>query len=680
LLKTKKSYLEYFINFTKNPELLFYVWLLALTIACYGLLIPFLGFYWDDIPYLYLFHNFGPFGFPEFVSFDRPFSAWIFMLTTALFGYKPIFYHLFALVLRFASAVLFSKIIQNLWPKNIAFRQISASLFLVYPGFLQQPIAVIYNHHLSVLCLFLLSIELMLENLKKEKNKNLPFIISILASLHMFSIENFATLELIRPVLIYIVLNQQEKNEGLFKKILMHWLPYLSIFLVFLIWRTIIFSFPSYQPGFFDILKENPLSAWTSLFSRIPKDFQTATIGAWIERFNIPTVANFGKTATTIFWVLVLSSFLATFVYFGLMQKTNPTQLFPASQFLKVFLIGLLLFFLAGSIVWVLELPLEIEFAWDRMTLAFIPATAILLACLLASIQKFQPIRHIALGVLISMAIGSHFQNSMSYKRDWDIFKDFLWQLSWRMPNLKQNTTLLGSQIGLNYYSDNSLTPAINFIYQDGEPSQQYNTLFYFTEVRLGTRIPEMEKGIPIGQSQRSFYFEGNTSDVVALRFKPPGCVQVMDNIYSNSITNLNLSDLQVEEIKLSNLNRISEQPAHQPPLFLAGNEPDKTWCYFFQKADLARQFKKYDVVAFLGDEAVALGLSPRIASEWLPFLEGYLQIGNFDTAREIANHISGAEGNYRNGLCYTLNRLEQQPDFPYKNELIEFIKVYNCY
>ena len=677
MIRTRK-FTELF-RIVQEPENIFYAWLFFLCIVCFGLLIPLLGFYWDDLPYIYHYHTFGPAGFPEYVSFDRPFSAWIFMLTTSLFGYHPIGYHLLALLLRFTSAILFSKIIKILWPENHFFRFFSSSLFLVYPGFLQQPIALIYNHHLSVLCLFLLSTKLMLDNILREKKSGLLFVISIFSSFHLFSIENFATLELIRPILIYILLRQKKDYEHLLRRTFLYWLPYLVIFLVFLVWRIFIFRFPSYHPGFFEAFIQQPLTALNALFSRIPLDFYTSTFGAWMESMEIPTVSEFGRSATYLFWILIATGFALTFFFTVFMQHFHPSPKFSTKSHIIPILVGLTLFVLAGSIVWVLDLPLEIVFAWDRMTLAFIPATAVLFGAGLSLMDKLKPLRNMIFCLLISTAIGSNFQNGMAFKRDWESFGDFLWQLSWRIPDLQKNTAIIGSNIGFKFFSDTSLTPALNLVYREGEPSHQFDYLFYYTEVRLGLRIPEMEKNLPISQSQRSYYFDGNTSNVIAIRYKPPGCLHIMDNVYANSITNLNLSDLQVEEIRLSNLNRINPEPFHQPPQFLAGIEPQKSWCYFYQKADLARQFKQYDQIIKLGDDAVAGGFSPRIASEWLPFLEGYIWSGQWETARFISDQIYNAEGNYDGGLCYTIKRINAQPDFPYKKELSEFIKVYNC-
>ena len=282
--------------------------------------------------------------------------------------------------------------------------------------------------------------------------------------------------------------------------------------------------------------------------------------------------------------------------------------------------------------------------------------------------------------LIISAAIGSHFQNNMAYKRDWENFQDFLWQLSWRMPALEEDTTLLGSEIGLKYYSDNSLTPALNMIYRDDlDASRKLDYLFYYTEVRLGSGLPALEKDLQINQRHRSYSFTGSTSDIVAIRYNPPACMHIMDRTYSNSITNRNLSEMQAAELRLSNLERILPLPVHNPPEFLAGGPPEKTWCFFFQKADLARQYGDFESIVRLGDQAIQEGLAPRIGSEWLPFLEGYIRSGRWTKAEDLAAEIYALDGNYANGLCYTLERIRDNLNAQVHNQIDKIIRDYNC-
>jgi hypothetical protein len=166
---------------------------------------------------------------------------------------------------------------------------------------------------------------------------------------------------------------------------------------------------------------------------------------------------------------------------------------------------------------------------------------------------------------------------------------------------------------------------------------------------------------------------------MIAFKFNPPSCLQVMDRVYSNSITNPNLSNLQTDELRMTDLALVQTDPQKSPPTYLFGDEPEKSWCYYFEKADLARQYSNFAQIKILGDEAIEKGLFPRSASEWLPFLEGYSWLGNWDKVGFILNDISSSAGNYQQGMCYTLNRINNNEQFPFTRKIQEYLKGYNC-
>jgi len=665
----------------KRQITLVYAWILFLCFLSYGILIPALGFYWDDLPILFQYKTFGAAGFPEFLASDRPFSAWNFMLTTSLFRFNPLGYHLLAFALRYLSVILFYRIFREVWPEKTQSAAIAASIFAVYPGFHQQPIALIYCHHLSVFCLFLLSVLLMLKNSQREKFNWPAGIISWLAACGMFSIENFATLEMIRPLLLwFILMPKHHSTKEMLKAVIKAWLPYLLIFGTFMIWRVFIFKFPTYDPDLLEGYTSSPASTLAALLARIPRDFYTVTAGAWLNSFEVPIISDFGISATYLFWGLVAVSLL---VSIAVTMIISPDRYAPAESsrktWLELLLAGILAFFLAASIVWVLEMPLEIEFAWDRMTLAFIPAIAILAAAAFALTNKTRFAANIVCCLLVSAAVGSHFENGMSYKRDWENMQDLFWQMSWRMPDLESGTTVLGSGIGVNYYSDNSLTAPLNLMYTPENQSYNLNYVFYYSDVRVGTRLPALEKDLAIHQPYRSFSFNGSTNQVIAIKYDPPACLQVMDRIYANSISLPNLSDMQAAELKLTDLSLIKPEPANQPLADIFGSQPPVDWCYYFEKADLARQLGDYEKAAELGEEAIQQGCAPRAASEWLPFLESNIRLENWERVESISSEIQKAEGNYLNGLCTTMKRLSKDESVANPDKLVEYMQVYNC-
>ncbi len=675
----------HYFSSEKRQTGLVYAWMLALCFLSYGVLIPKLGFYWDDFPILFLSKTFGALGFPEFLASDRPFSAWNFMLTTSLFKFNPLGYHLLAFALRYLSVILFYWIFRTVWPEQRKIAAVAASIFAVYPGFHQQPIALIYCHHFSVFDLFLLSVLLMLHNAKRE-NFNWPLaIISYIGALGMFSIENFATLEMLRPLLLWILLKPKFKDlKALIKAILKQWLPYLLIFGAFMFWRVFIFKFPTYEPDLLEGYQSSPTSIFATLFSRIPKDFITVTVKAWLDSFRIPKVSDFGTSATYLFWALTAAGALLSALFLTLLGNDKPVEKPTHRKHLWEWLIvGLFLYCLAGSIVWVLDLPLEIEFAWDRMTLAFIPGVALLAALVYALANRSRLLANLLVCLLIGSAVGAHFENGMSYKRDWEDMQDLFWQMSWRMPDLEPGTTVLGSDIGVNYYSDNSLTAPLNLMYAPDSQSYDLNYVFYYSDVRLGSWLSALEPGLAIHQPYRSFDFNGSTDQVVAIKYNPPACLQVMDRVYANSIALPNLTETQAAELKLTDLSLIRGEPAHQPLEEIFGSAPHKGWCYYFETADLARQNGNYEQAAALGEEAIAQGFAPRAASEWLPFLESNLRLENWERGESIAEEMLAAEGNFENGLCNTLKRLSRDEDLtsPEKlaDKLVEYMQIYNC-
>ncbi|BBB48270.1 hypothetical protein [Pelolinea submarina] len=675
-----KKIISFFAS-EKRQTWLVYAWMLVICFLSYGVLIPALGFYWDDFPILFLYKTFGASGFPEFLASDRPFSAWNFMLTTSLFKFNPLGYHLLAFALRYLSVILFYWIFRTVWPERRKIAAVAAGIFAIYPGFHQQPIALIYCHHFSVFDLFLLSVLLMLQNAKREKFNWPLAIVSYVGALGMFSIENFATLEMLRPLLLWILLKPKFKDfKALIKAILKLWLPYLLIFGAFMFWRVFIFKFPTYEPDLLEGYQSSPTSILVTLFSRIPKDFFTVTVKAWLDSFRIPKVSDFGTSATYLFWALSAAGALLSALFLSLLGNDKPvekaTQKKPLWEWLVV---GLFLYCLAGSIVWVLDMPLEIEFAWDRMTLAFIPGVAVIAALIYALVDKSHFAANLLVCLLIGSAVGAHFENEMSYKRDWEDMQNLFWQMSWRMPDLEPGTVVLGSDIGVDYYSDNSLTAPLNLMYAPDSRSYDLNYVFYYSDVRLGSWLSALEPGVAIHQPYRSFDFNGSTDRVVAVKYDPPACLQVMDRTYANSIALPNLSETQVSELKLTDLSLIKSEPAHQPLTDIFTNQPQKDWCYYFETADLARQNGDYDQAVALGEEAIAQGYAPRAASEWLPFLESNIRLENWERTEYIADQLLSAEGNYENGLCNTLKRLSRQDDVPSADKLVEYMQEYNC-
>ena len=268
----------------------------------------------------------------------------------------------------------------------------------------------------------------------------------------------------------------------------------------------------------------------------------------------------------------------------------------------SIFLGSILLFFFAGSIVWVLGLPLDIAFSWDRLTLAFIPAVSILFGALLDLPKHFKILPKIIFILLISAAVGSHFENGMRFKRDWEDFKNMQKQLSWRIPSLEKNTILITDELPLKYFSDNSLSAALNWQYFKEIGNYQLPYMMIFTKARLGKSLPSLEPGTIITQQYRTYFFKGSTDRLILFYHQPPGCVHFADPDLDI------LNPLIPKEIRpfvsLSRLDLIGKVKRKNSVFFIEDQSDTTSWCFYYQKASLAVQYQYWEEAARLGDIA----------------------------------------------------------------------------
>jgi hypothetical protein len=679
------------ISFIKNQKYSIPILLLLIGVLSYGILIPTLGLYWDGWPYMWQYHVFGSSGFPQFVASDRPHSAWIFMLTTWLFGYKLIAYHIASLFFHWISAIFVWWSINIIWPKKRLPNALIAISFIIYPGFLQQPISIPYLHHISHMALFFFSIWGMLFSLQNSiKYWWLIGICVFVSVLVNFSLEYFTPLELLRPILIWFVFNK--KTDKVAKRIIRvakSWVPYFCGLLFFLIWRVLIFKFPTYSPKLMDeftsISNGNIGNSILILF----KNLYTVSISAWSKTFHFPTIGEFGTSATILYFVLLIFVIIIIFVFFRIFHEESTrlesNDLVKTDHYaMQLIIIGLFSIFLSGIMYWVLKLPVSLEFAWDRLNLSFVFGVSLLMVGLMEWLLRLPWLKLLTASLLISLAVGFHFQNTMSFKRDWENFQDFFWQLSWRAPDLKKGTVIMTTNFPLNYYSDNSLTAPLNWTYDTENKTAKLNFLFYFTDVRLKSqRLTSLLKNQTIQQPYRSFSFEGNTNNALVLKFAPPGCLQILDPIFANAGILPNLTQLEADSIQISNLDQIISNPPFlkNPPSELLPNEPNHDWCYYFEKADLARQSGDWQTIINLGMDAKNRSLKPRNPSEWLPFIEANIRLEKIEEATSLANLSLQTSDKYLPGLCYTWDRIMNDPMVAEKtrNALISLKAEYNC-
>ena len=146
--------------------------------------------------------------------------------------------------------------------------------------------------------------------------------------------------------------------------------------------------------------------------------------------------------------------------------------------------------------------------------------------------------------------------------------------------------------------------------------------------------------------------FTSLTNESIALTYNGKDCLRVIHPEYDKFLPNLNSQIFNI--LPHSNLEQISLDPS------LAGVFPSEiytqsstdTWCYYFQKADLARQFEDWELLVEYGDQAQSAGLSPENLSEYIPFIQGYALHGDFDTAYSLSEKTLEDNPKMINILC----------------------------
>ena len=83
------------------------------------------------------------------------------------------------------------------------------------------------------------------------------------------------------------------------------------------------------------------------------------------------------------------------------------------------------------------------------------------------------------------------------------------------------------------------------------------------------------------------------------------------------------------------------DAPSHTPPTIPFGEEPAHGWCFYYQKASLARQVGDWNEVLRLGEEANSRGLIANDQIEWMPFLQAYAYVDNVARLNEIASFMT---------------------------------------
>ena len=612
--------------------------LLVVAILAYGLLIPQLGFYWDDLPISWIRYQLGSEALTRYFSTNRPVWGVLYQVTTRILPDEPIYWQVFALFWRWLGAVIVFAIVEKLWRGKPRLALGVALLFLVYPGFTQQWSAFLYSHFFIVLFFFLFSYLLLLRAMA-EPNRywRLTAFGLVFSALNLWMMEYFYVLELMRVGVILTALRGETMSlrERVIKTFKL-WLPYLIVFILAVLSRLFIFNNQVYGIGLGGQLKSAPLETLVNLARNIHFTLTIVLRDAWIQVTQLPNIVS-AESILSSYYIVVALAVLVLIAGFLFTSREEEKALQKNSKdSLWMIALGIFALLLSGWPFWLVGFVPSLAWPASRFTLPFMFGVSLIFAGVIYLIPR-ERVRIAVLVSLIGLAVGYQFLLANNYKQDWQTQKDLFWQLTWRAPGIQPDTAIIMNEGALDYYADNSLSPVVNWVYAPEKRGEDIDYVLLYPTTRLRTdALPKLEPDLPIFTEYLAGQFHGNTSRVLAIYFMPPGCMRILDPDVDRVNRLIPEQSLMRFASRLTNYELISPESMSQMPKPYYP-EPEHGWCYYFQKADLARQFGEWDEVISLGDAAFDEGLQPADPAERFVFIEGYAHVGEWDRAVELS-------------------------------------------
>ena len=622
--------------------------IILVTVVAYGLMLKSFGYYSDEWYIAWAGRTSGPDMIIDLHQFDRPLMGYFYSFFYIILGDNPLGWQIFAVLLRLLSALVFWFTLRMLWPDSVLATTSVALLFAVYPGFMGMPKAIIKVNPLFSLACALLSIAFTILSVKVSKTwKKIIFQIFAIISgiIYMFYVEYMIGLEFIRWAFVWIALKKKD-NSITKKDHATQWLiytgPFLLAAIIMMVWRMFYFESGRQAMNVKSIVSNftsTPLHSIGSLFIEPARDFIESTLYVW-------AIQGYSMTAGALYRPWLISLLLASIViisYLGYSKVSNKFQ----SEDSGLMDVSKQFSWIGGFGVIAALLPLIIvgrqvyldSAKFNKYTLhVSVAASLMIVGFLLILAQRRRLGFVITISILLGLSIQTHYFNGLRYADDWQMQKNLWWQLTWRAPDLLDDTLLavrIPTRISIS--ENYEIWGPANIIYR-----------------------PESSKvnitGEIISSATEGWYLRGiknnkNFRGVIPLRrrFKntliltipnPSSCMHVIDG---NRLVD-NSEHPQVKVIyETSHIDRIIMEKDRSiiPPEEIFGVEPEHEWCFYYQKISLAVQRGDWETATDLADQASDLGFNPINQSEWIPVFEAYVNTNRMDDANRIAEKIT---------------------------------------
>lgn len=639
------------------------------TLLTYGPLISQLGFYRDDWYLIWTAQTQGTDGIMSLFKGDRPFIGWLYSIDYNLLGSVPLNWHLYVLFIKIVGALAFLWLIRSLWPNKKTETTFMALLFVVYPGFYQQPDAATFKSMVIAYAAAMLSLALTVQAFKARSLINkfgLTLLAVMLAAFYIFIYEALIGLEVAR--LLFILYFWKQSSSGNWRTTLrksgLESIPYLVFTIGFMYWRIFLFHSTRRSTSVdvvFGKYSSLPLHNLARLIIETAKDLVETTFLAWAVPYYQFTVTSVDYRTLVQGVTLALLVLTASGLYYFLVSKQavaeSHADLHPGIEFDWMVL--------GAVIIVVTALPITLagrnvifDTQWDRYTYQSLLGVTLLMGGLIFYVVR-ERFRWIFLSALLITGVLTQFLSADSYRTFWKLEREAMWQLAWRAPQIEDGTTIvLDLPSGYGLAEEYEVWGPVNLVYHPNDG-----------EVKLAGQVPynqmwlDLAGGTKENRRVRDTILISRDFGKVIILSQPSidSCLHVLDGRRQEQTVSEPLSIQFIAKYSNVELINVAGDQAI-PSAVIFGSEPDhQQWCYYYQKIDLARQQMDWQTAADLADQAILLDLKPSTTSEWLPVLEAYLHVKNVEQSRQILKLIREDKG-FHAGICEQLKFFKEQP------------------
>lgn len=621
--------------------------LLLLFLLVYGIQAPQLGFYWDGWMFLRRWEVGGFLNLHRYFSGERPLASVGFALNHLVNSDCRVCWHVYTVMIRFLSVTIIC-VSALFWIKNQTVRLIgfyASVIFVVYPAYLMNPTVIAVEHLPVGFLLFSISLSLMLisESSTRRWSHQGGWLLSGLLIPFYIGYEQQLGYEPLRLALLGWWIFQQDGWRGLVKR-WYRWLFFPLITVGYLYFQIGILA--AGQGGHNDPLTHDLHLG--GIVTYILQQTWQVLFASWVTPIRIALVDMQQTTDQLILSVIL--SILATIVVAVGIRLFERHQAYSSAvdhelqPIVVVSLIGVGIAIIFSSLLPVAVFGEEIRFEWFHTTRHFwtssIGASLIWATLIYIGVRPFGRLYVVAVLILI----GSLTQTSVAnhFITQWETSRLGFWQITWRSRGWDEGTFVIVTtnyprQLSQNRVYDHD---TLKLIYHP----EQYDDLNYYLD-EIHTIEGDPGNAYWLDQIRKSAAGELPADDpnydlvnrlVVITPQYGTSCLHILDGERMEVPERLE-EDLIRELIPYSDINRVLVQgeDVHLPTQTW-GAEPPHDWCYTFQRGSLFRQAGQYEQVVALYEQAEAQGLSARDRVEWLPFIEAYTALGQYDRAYQL--------------------------------------------